>query len=71
MIASTTRQCIPEPFITKMALDDIRAMPVVSIKLAHDLRRARRECQVYFLGPAGGGTEGGGAPVALVATGRH
>ena len=67
MITSTTKQSIPPCFERKMQLDELRREPVVSIQLARAIQRTRRECQFYFLGPAGGGTDGGGSPVAMVA----
>lgn len=62
-----TNQHIPDCFLRKMEIDAVMERPVVNIIWIKQRRHIRRECQVYFLGPAGGGTIGGGAPVALAA----
>lgn len=62
-----TSQHIPECFRRKMEIDKFCECPVVKLEWIRARRHIRRECQVYFLGPAGGGTIGGGAPVALAA----
>lgn len=64
---STPKQHIPHCFIEKMEIDALVRQPVVPIGIVKPLRQARRNCQVYFLGPAGGGPLGGGSPVALAA----
>lgn len=58
---------IPDCYQRKIEIDRICAEPVVQIGNIKLRRSIRRECQVFLLGPAGGGTIGGGSPIALAA----
>lgn len=58
---------LPQCFADKIVLDDLCAEPVVDIRVIKQRRLTRRLCQGYFFGPAMGGPQGGGTPIALTA----